>query len=76
MCMGLLQSLHVRWCPSDLIVLHMPHLVGPGFSWTSPESIMQRSWVKCVVVLSVLGLYGGGITSNTIELLHFVVEMY
>ena len=51
---------------SDL--LHELHLEGPGFSWTSPESIMHKSTVNLVAVLFDLGLYGGGVISKPVEL--------
>ena len=52
--------------------------MGPGFSWTSPDMMMHKSRVHVVAVLFDLGLYGGGVVGNPVELFdlrHFSCAM-
>ena len=50
----------------------------PGFSWMSPDRMMHKSRVNVVAVLFDLGLYGGGVVDNLVELFdlrHFSCAM-
>ena len=52
--------------------------MGPGFSWMSPDRMMHKGRVNVVAVLFDLGLYGGGVVDNLVELFdlrHFSCAM-
>ena len=52
--------------------------MGPGFNWMSPDRMMHKSRVNVDAVLFDLGLYGGGVVGNRVELFdlrHFSCAM-
>ena len=51
-----------------MVRLSVSSEMGPGFNWMSPDRMMHKSKVNVVAVLFDLGLYGGGVVSNPVEL--------
>ena len=52
--------------------------MGPGFSWMSPDRMMHKSRMNVDAVLFDLGLYGGEVVGNPVELFdlrHFSCAM-